>query len=94
MAHFLPLRKEGKTAGDLAVVFAREVWKYHGLPTNIVSDWGSRCTSETWKEFLRLSGIRPRMSTAIHPQTDGQTERLRQTIEAYLRAFVGKEQNN
>jgi len=74
MVHFLPLRKEGKMVADLAVIFAREVWKYHGLPTDIVSDRDSRFTSEIWKEFLRLSGIRPRMSTAFHPQTDGQTE--------------------
>jgi len=84
MAHFLPLRREGKTAAELAIIFAREVWKYHGLPTDIVSDRDSRFTSETWKEFLRLSGIRPRMSTAFHLQTDGQTERLNQTISAYL----------
>jgi len=94
MAHFLPLGKEGKTAADLATIFAREVYKYHGLPTDIVSDRDSRFTSETWKEFLRLSGIRPRMSTAFHPLTDGQTEQLNQTIEAYLRAFVSKEQND
>jgi len=59
VAHFLPLRKEGKTVADLAVIFAREVWKYHGLPTDIVSYRDSRFTSETWKEFLRHSGIRP-----------------------------------
>jgi len=94
MAHFLPLKKERKTAADLAVTFAREVWKYHGLPKDIVSDRDSRFTSETWQEFLRLAGIRPRMSMAFHPQTDGQTERLNQTIEAYLRAFVGHEQDN
>jgi len=94
MAHFLPLRKEGKSAADLAVIFAREVWKHHGLPTDIVSDRDSRFTSETWKEFLQLLGIRSRMSTAFHPQTDGQTERLNQTIEAYLRAFVGREQDD
>jgi len=94
IAHFLPLPKEGKTAADLAVIFAREIWKYHGLPTDIVSDRDSRFTSETWKGFLQLSGIRPPMSTAFHPQTDGQTERLNQTIEAYLRAFVGYEQDN
>ena len=94
MAHFLLLPKQKKTDADLAVTFAREIWKYHELPTDIVSDRDSRFTSEVWKEFLRLSGIRPRMSTAFHPQTDGQTERLNQTIEAYLRAFVGKEQDN
>ena len=94
MVHFLPLRKEGKMVADLAVIFAQEVWKYHGLPTDIVSDRDSRFTLETWKEFLRLSGIRPRMSTAFHPQTDGQMERLNQMIEAYLRAFVSKEQDD
>jgi len=94
MAHFLPLRKEGKTVADLAVIFAREVWKNHGLRTDIVSDCDSRFTSETWKEFLQLSGIRPRMSTAFHPQTNGQAERLNQTIEAYLQEFVSKEQDD
>ena len=94
MAHFVPLIKNKKTAKDLAVVFAREVWKHHGHPTDIVSDRDSRFTSEVWKEFLRISGIRSRMSTAFHPQTDGQTERLNQTIEAYLRAFVSREQND
>jgi len=94
MAHFLPLPKEGKVVTDLVRVFAKEVWKYHGLPTDIVSDRDSRFTSEVWKEFLRLLDIRPRMSTAFHPQTDGQTERLNQTIEAYLRAFVSQEQDN
>jgi len=38
MAHFLPLQKEKKTVANLAVIFAREVWKYHGLPTDIFSD--------------------------------------------------------
>jgi len=94
MAHFLPLRVAGKTAADLAVIFAREVWRYHGLPTDIVSDRDSRFTSETWKEFLRLLGIRSHMSTTFHPQTDGQTERLNQTIEAYLQAFVSREQDD
>jgi len=92
MAPFIPLRE--KTAADLAVVFAREIWKHHGLPTDIVSDRDSRFTSQTWNKFLELLKIRPRMSTAFHPQNDGQTERLNQTIEAYLRAFVSQEQKN
>jgi len=92
MAHFLPPKE--KTAADLARTFAKEVWRFHGLPTDIVSDRDSRFTSETWKELLQLLGIRPRMSTAFHPETDGQTERLNQTIEAYLRAFVGHEQDD
>ena len=88
MAHFFPLKKEGKTATDLSVIFAGEVWKHHGLPTDIVSDRDSRFTSEAWHGFLRQSAIQPRMSTAFHPQTDRQMERLNLTIEAYLEAFV------
>jgi len=94
MAHFIPLLQNNKTAADLAKIFAREVWRFHGLPTDIVSDRDSRFTSEMWQEFLNLLEIRPRMSTAFHPQTDGQTERLNQTIESYLRVFVGKEQDD
>jgi len=94
MAHFIALPTKGKTASNLARIFTREVWKYHGLPADIVSDRDSRFTSAVWKEFLRLSGIRSRMSTAFHPQTDGQTERLNQTIEAYLRSFVNYEQDD
>jgi len=92
MAHFIPLKE--KTVADLTKIFAREIWRFHGLPTDIVSDRDSHFTSEVWGEFLRLLGIRPRMSTAFHPQTDRQTEHLNQTIEAYLRAFVAKEQND
>jgi len=84
MAHFRPLQKEKKTVADLVVTFAWEVWKNHWLPSDIVSDRDSRFTSNTWQEFLRLAGIRPRMSMAFHPQTNTQTERLNQTIEAYL----------
>jgi hypothetical protein len=94
MVHFIAFPKDGKKATDLAIIFAREIWKHHGLPSDIVSDRDSRFTLEVWKEFLRLSGIRPTMSTAFHPQTDGQTERLNQTIEAYLRSFVCHEQND
>jgi len=92
IAHFIPLQE--KTVADLAKTFAREIWKYHRFPADIVSDWDSQFTSETWKGFLGLLRIRPRMSTAFHPQTDRQTERLNQTIEAYLRAFISREQNN
>ena len=94
MAHFIPLPKESKTASDLAKTFAWEVWRHHGLPSDIVSDRDSRFTSAVWREFLKLSGIQPQMSTAFHPQTDGQTERLNQTIEAYLRSFISYEQDD
>jgi len=72
MAHFIPLKE--KTTADLTKIFAKEIWKYHGLPTDIISDRDSRFMSKIWREFLGLLGIRPRMSTAFHPQTDGQTD--------------------
>src|SRR5258708_14786476 len=90
MAHFIPLLRVAKTAADLARIFAKEIWRLHGLPRDIVSDRNSRFTSATWKEFLNVTGIRPRMSTAFHTQTDGQTERVNQLIEAYLRPFINK----
>jgi transposase InsO family protein len=74
MAHFVPLKKPA-TAENLAKVFVREIWRLHGLPTDIVSDRDSRFTSEFWQSTLTLLGIRPRMSTSFHPQTDGQTEK-------------------
>jgi len=94
MSHFIPLKTNGKTATDLAIIFAREVWKHHGLTADIVFDRDSQFTSAVWKEFLRLSDIRSRMSTAFHPQTDRQTEWLNETIKTYLQAFVGKEQED
>ena len=64
MAHFIPLAVREKTAADLAWVFAKEVWRLHGMPADIVSDRDTRFTSATWKVFLGILGIRPRMSTA------------------------------
>ena len=93
-AHFISLPTSGITASDLARIFTREIWKYYGLPTDIVSDRDSRFTSRVRMEFLQMSGIRSRMLTAFHPQTDGQTEHLNQTIEAYLWSFVNHEQDN
>ena len=94
MAHFIPLEMDKKNAEDLAHIFAKEIWRLHGLPWDIVSDHDSRFTSSTWKDFLSVTGIRPRMSTAFHHQTDGLTERVNQVIEAYLRPYINQEQDD
>jgi transposase InsO family protein len=94
MAHFIPLQKDGKTTADLAKIFAKEIWKLYGLPTDIVLDRDSRFTSMTWKAFIGTLGIKPRMSMVFHPQTDRQMERLNQTIEAYLCSFVNYEMDD
>ena len=88
MVHFIALEDDKKTAEDLARIFAREIWRLQGLPRDIVSDRNSSFTSNSWKDFLAIIGICPRMSMAFHPQTDGQTERVNQVIEAYLQPFL------
>src|ERR1700694_3651179 len=94
MAHFVPLKSGEKETEDLIKIFARVYWRAHGVPLDIISDRDSRLTAHLWKDFLKLVGIKSRMSTAFHPQTDGQTERLNQILEIYLRAFVNYEMSN
>jgi hypothetical protein len=94
MAHFIPLKKDQKTAEHLVRIFACEMWRFHSIPTDMISDHDSQFTSTEWKQFLSILGVRPRLSTSFHPQTDGQTEGINQTIEAYLRLFINYEIDN
>ena len=94
MAHSIPLEQDKKNAEDLARIFAREIWRLHGLPRDIVSNRNSRFISHTWKDFLSVSGIRPRMSVAFYPQTDGQTDIVNQVVEAYLWPYINQEQDD
>jgi transposase InsO family protein len=92
MAHFIPLKE--KTATYVARQFVTHIWKAHGLPDNILSDRDTAFTSKFWKEVTAFLGIQQRMSTAFHSQTDGQTERINQVLEAYLREYCNYEQND
>ena len=76
------------TASQYAEIYVREVVKLHGVPKNIISDRGSVWTSQFWKAFMKDLGTELRMSSAFHPQTDGQTERVNQVLEDMLRACV------
>lgn len=68
--------------------FMMHIYKLHGLPTAIVSDCDQIFMSNLWKELFRLAGVQLRMSSAYHPQSDGQTERVNQCMETFLRCFA------
>ena len=91
-AHFIGL-EQNATAKDVADVILREVWKLHGLPTEIVSDMDSKFSGEFWESLCKSLNKKPRMSTAFNPQTDGQTERTNQVLEGYLSNFGNYDQN-
>jgi len=93
MTHFVATT-EGTSAEGLARLFRDNVWKLHGLPESVVSDRGPQFAAELTKELNRMLGIKTKLSTAFHPQTDGQTERMNQELEQYLRFFVEHRQKD
>jgi hypothetical protein len=82
------------TAKDMAWLFIMYIWRTHGPPDTIVSDRGPQFISVFWHEFCRILGIKLKLSTADHPQTDGQTEIVNQYIDQRLRPFVNYYQDN
>ncbi|KAJ0392880.1 hypothetical protein ATCC90586_010562 [Pythium insidiosum] len=78
----LPVRIEA------AAVFLDSVFRLHGLPETLVSDRDPRFTSAFWRSLFRLLDTRLQMSTAAHPETDGQTERMNRVLEDILRSYA------
>ena len=87
MSHFIPC-VESLNAEELCDLVIKQVVRYHGLPDSIVSDRGPQFVSKFWKTLLGLFGIKASLSTTAHPQTDGQTERMNQNLEQYLRSYT------
>ena len=81
-----PCKKE-VTADQTAQLYHDNVYRRYGLPEKIISDRGPQFASQVFQEICRKLGIKSAMSTAYHPQTDGQAERTNQEIEAYLRIY-------
>ena len=82
------------TAHGMAKIYRDQVFRLHGIPRKIIHDRGPQFESKFMKDFYRMVGIEGNPSTAYHPQTDGQTERLNQEIEQYLRLFIDHHQSD
>ena len=93
MAHFIPTNSD-VTAEQAAQLYYRHVWKHHGLPVDTVSDRGSQFVSHFTQHLLKRLDIQGNRSTAYHPQLDGQTERVNQTLEQYLRIYCDYQQDD
>jgi len=93
MAHFISLKTE-EHIKELALTFLKEIWRLHGLLESIVSDQDIRFTSKFWTCLMQLLQVKLHMSTAFHPESDGQTERDNQTMEQYLRSYCTYQQDD
>ena len=82
------------SAPQLSQLFLREVCRLHGVPESILSDRDPRFTAHFWRALWDQLGTKLTMSTAYHPQTDGQTERANQTLEVMLRSYVNWRQTD
>jgi Integrase zinc binding domain len=80
--------KFSDTAKDIAATFLRRVISRYGLPRKIISDRDPRFSGQFWNEIHRLLGTKVALSTAYHPQSDGQTERTNRTLETILRGQI------
>ena len=84
MAHFLPCRQD-ITGQQVAALFVNRIWCLHGLPKSIVTDRGPNFLNEFNSAVLKLVGTRHCVSSAYHPETDGQTERVNRVLVEMLR---------
>ena len=85
--HFLPI-KVTDTADTLSVIYIRDIVRLYGIPVLIVSDRDSKFVSHFWQSLQKALGTQLLLSTAFHPQTNGQSERTIQILEDMLRASV------
>ena len=94
MCRFVPTKTTVKTP-KLARLFVENIYRLYGLPAaNIVSDRDQKFDSHFWRAVFKRLDTMLNLSTAQHPQTDGQTERVNQVLEDMLRAYVSKHQSN
>jgi len=93
IAYFIPVRTE-EHIKELALTFVKEIWRLHGPLESIISDRCTQFTSKFWKTLMQLLQVKLKLSTAFHPESDGQTERVNQTLEQYLRSYCSYQQDD
>ena len=93
MSHFVATTEKIMAEG-LAKLFRDNMWKLHRLPESVISDRGPQFVVELMRELNKMLGIETKLSTAYHPETNGQIERTNQELEQYLRMYVNHRQNN
>ena len=93
MVHLLPTVQTA-SAPQIAQLYQDRIFALHGIPDDIVSDRDSKFTSAFWKHLQKLLGTNLNLSTAFHPQTDGQTERMNSVLEDMLRHYVSPDQQD
>jgi transposase InsO family protein len=86
-AHFIPL-SHTFTTKSIVQLFIDNVFKLHGLPLAIITDRDKIFTSQLWQDLFKSLNVKLKFSSAYHPQTDGQSERVNQCLENYLRCMV------
>ncbi|KAK5845757.1 hypothetical protein PVK06_001973 [Gossypium arboreum] len=86
-AHFIPVRTDF-SLDKLAELYVSQIVRLHGVPISVVSDRDPRFTSRFWKKLQEALGTKLHFSTAFHPQTDGQSERIIQILEDMLRCCI------
>jgi IS30 family transposase len=93
MAHFMPNNKT--ITGEVTTrLFMDNIYKYHGLPNDIISDRGSQFISKFWQSLFKILNVKIKLSSTYHPQTYGQTERINQVLKQYLHCTINYHQDN
>ena len=92
-AHFIPTTKAG-SADDTALLYINNVVALWGLPETIISDRDKRFLNQFWTSLWKRCCVKQHPSTAFHPQTDGQTERVNSILEQYLCTYATYQQDN
>jgi len=82
------------SSNEVARIYQNNIWKIHGIPKKIISDRGPQFASTFMGELYKALGIKRAISMAYHPQTDGQTERINQEIEVFLRHYINYRQDD